>query len=71
MVEKNKPFIFEVRDLWPELPKAMGVITNPIILSLMSVLEWVSYRSANRIIALSPGIAEGIGEGEWQETIFA
>ncbi len=57
---KNKPFIFEVRDLWPELPKAMGVITNPIILSLMSVLEWMSYHSANRIIALSPGIAEGI-----------
>ena len=57
---KNKPFIFEVRDLWPELPKAMGVITNPIILGLMSVLEWVSYRSAHRVIALSPGISEGI-----------
>ena len=24
----RKPFIFEVRDLWPELPKAMGVIKN-------------------------------------------
>ena len=57
---KNKPFIFEVRDLWPELPKAMGVITNPIVLGLMSILEWVSYRSAHRVIALSPGIAKGI-----------
>ena len=35
---KNKKFVFEVRDLWPELPKAMGVITNPIILMLMSLL---------------------------------
>lgn len=55
-----KPFVFEVRDLWPELPKAMGVIRNPIILGLMSILEWTSYRSAHRCVALSPGIAEGI-----------
>ena len=57
-----KPFVFEVRDLWPELPKAMGVITNPVVLSLMSVLEWVSYRSAHRLIGLSPGIVEGIAK---------
>ena len=57
---KRKPFVFEVRDLWPELPKAMGLINNPIILSLMSMLEWVSYHSANKIIVLSPGIANGV-----------
>ncbi|WP_375175168.1 glycosyltransferase family 4 protein [Pseudooceanicola sp.] len=56
----RKPFVFEVRDLWPELPKAMGVITNPVVLWLMSVLEWVSYRSADRLVGLSPGIVEGI-----------
>ena len=28
----RKPFVFEVRDLWPELPKAMGAITNPAVL---------------------------------------
>lgn len=57
---KRKPFVFEVRDLWPELPRAMGVITNPVMLWLMSVLEWVSYRSADRLVGLSPGIVEGI-----------
>lgn len=57
---KRKPFVFEVRDLWPELPKAMGVITNPIILWAMGVLEWVSYKSADRLIGLSPGIVDGI-----------
>lgn len=57
---RGKPFVFEVRDLWPELPKAMGVITNPLVLGAMSVLEWVSYRSAHRCIGLSPGIVEGI-----------
>lgn len=57
---RGKKFVFEVRDLWPELPKQMGVIKNPFILSLMSILEWASYRSAHRCIALSPGIVEGI-----------
>jgi glycosyltransferase involved in cell wall biosynthesis len=57
---RKKPFVFEVRDLWPELPKAMGVITNPFIIFLMSFLEWVSYHSADHLVALSPGIAQGI-----------
>ena len=57
---RRKPFVFEVRDLWPELPKAMGVIKNPVVLWLMSVLEWTSYHSADRLVGLSPGIVEGI-----------
>jgi len=57
---RRKPFVFEVRDLWPELPKAMGVITNPVVLGAMSLLEWASYRSAHRCIGLSPGIVKGI-----------
>lgn len=57
---RGKVFIFEVRDLWPELPREMGVITNPMILGAMSALEWISYKSASRCIALSPGIADGI-----------
>lgn len=59
---RGRRFVFEVRDLWPELPKAMGVITNPVVLWLMGVLEWVSYRSAHACIGLSPGIVEGINK---------
>lgn len=57
---RRKPFVFEVRDLWPELPKAMGVIKNPLVLGAMGMLEWLAYRSAHRLIGLSPGIVEGI-----------
>lgn len=57
---RRKPFVFEVRDLWPELPKAMGVIKNPLVLWMMSVLEWTSYHSADRLVGLSPGIVDGI-----------
>lgn len=57
---RGKPFVFEVRDLWPELPRAMGVIKNPVVLWAMGVLEWTSYRSAHALVGLSPGIVEGI-----------
>ena len=58
--KREKPFVFEVRDLWPELPREMGVITNPFILYAMSVLEWLSYHAADHCIGLSPGIVTGI-----------
>ena len=57
---RRKPFVFEVRDLWPELPRAMGVVRNPLVLRAMDWLEWLSYHSASRCIGLSPGIVAGI-----------
>lgn len=59
-VFRRKPFVFEVRDLWPELPKAMGVVRNPLVLWGLAVLEWMAYKSANGLVGLSPGIVEGI-----------
>lgn len=56
---RRKKFVFEVRDLWPELPKALGM-KNPIFLWGMSVLEKRSYYAADACVGLSPGICEGI-----------
>ncbi|MEY4798540.1 MAG: hypothetical protein RI978_841, partial [Verrucomicrobiota bacterium] len=56
---RGKPFVFEVRDLWPELPRALGV-RNPLLLGAMSFLEWAAYRGADACIGLSPGIVAGI-----------
>ncbi|MDB2681498.1 glycosyltransferase family 4 protein [Opitutales bacterium] len=57
---RNKKFIFEVRDLWPELPKAMGVIKNPFVLWVLDWFETRCYLNADACIGLSPGIVEGI-----------
>jgi glycosyltransferase involved in cell wall biosynthesis len=59
-LRRNNPFVFEVRDLWPELPKEMGVIKNKFVLWMMDLLETISYNTADACIALSPGIAAGI-----------
>lgn len=57
---RKKVFVFEVRDLWPELPREMGVIKNPVVLAAMSLIEWLSYRQADACIGLSPGIVKGV-----------
>lgn len=59
-IVRRRRFIFEVRDLWPELPREMGVITNPMILGMMGALESLAYRSADACIGLAPGIVAGI-----------
>lgn len=56
---RRKKFVFEVRDLWPELPKALGM-KNPFLIWGMSVLEKRSYHAADACVGLSPGICEGI-----------
>jgi len=48
------PMVFEVRDLWPEKPIAIGALRNPIIKWLAQILEWVAYHSSAHIVALSP-----------------
>ena len=54
------PMVFEVRDLWPELPIAMGALKSPILRNAAKLLEKFAYKSSKEIIALSPGMADGI-----------
>lgn len=54
------PMVFEVRDLWPELPIAVGALKNPISKWAARRLERLAYRNAARVVALSPGMKEGV-----------
>jgi len=54
------PLVFEVRDLWPELPIAIGAIRSPIIKWLARKLERYSYFNSDHIVGLSPGMSEGV-----------
>lgn len=57
---KNVPMVFEVRDLWPELPIAVGALRNPLLRSAARMLERFAYAKSERIVALSPGMKEGV-----------
>jgi glycosyltransferase involved in cell wall biosynthesis len=54
------PLVFEVRDLWPEAPIQMGALTNPLLKRLARWLERYVYRYAAHVIALSPGMRDGV-----------
>jgi len=57
---KKIPYVFEVRDLWPEVPIQMGALKNLIIKNVAVFLEKTIYKNAKHIIALSPGMQDGV-----------
>jgi glycosyltransferase involved in cell wall biosynthesis len=52
---KGVPFLFEVRDLWPDFAIAVGVLRNPILIRLSKWLERFLYRRAAQVMVNSPG----------------
>ena len=57
---RQSKFIFEVRDLWPQMPIALGVIKNPFLIKFLRGFESFVYRNASSVIALSPGMKDGV-----------
>jgi glycosyltransferase involved in cell wall biosynthesis len=57
---RRAPFVFEVRDLWPEAPVALGFLKNRGAIWAAEKLEKLAYRSADHVIALSPGMEAGV-----------
>ena len=56
----NLSYYFEVGDLWPEAPIQMGFIKNSVLKYCLYALEKKIYQQADKLIALSPGIRDGI-----------
>jgi glycosyltransferase involved in cell wall biosynthesis len=56
----NVPFVFEVRDLWPEALVNVGALRNPLAIRWLRRMARKIYAEAKHIVALSPGMKEGI-----------
>lgn len=52
---KRVPFVFEVRDLWPDFAIETGVLRNPLFIWAARRLERFLYHHADRLIVNSPG----------------
>jgi glycosyltransferase involved in cell wall biosynthesis len=66
---RRKPFLLEVRDLWPEFGVSMGVLKNPVVIALARWLEMFLYARATHILVNSPAykeymIAKGVPENK-------
>ncbi len=54
------PFVFEVRDLWPEVLVNIGVLRNRFVVSYLCNMARRIYQAADHISAASPGMKDGI-----------
>ncbi len=54
------PFIFEVRDVWPEVVIAIGAVKNKILIRALYVLESLIYKNAEVIVPLSVDMKKSI-----------
>ena len=66
---RRKPFLLEVRDLWPEFAISMGVIKNPMVIALAHWLEAFLYARATHILVNSPAykkhiVSKGVPESK-------
>ncbi len=52
-VFKKKPWVFELRDLWPESIKTVGLLRNSLIFILLEKLELFLYKKSTAIIPVT------------------
>ena len=57
---KRKPFVFELRDLWPESIRAVGAMHESKLLVLLEKLELFLYRRADRIIVVTNSFRDNL-----------
>lgn len=50
---KRRPWVFELRDLWPESIKAVGAMGDSAAIRLLERIELFLYRKADRIVAVT------------------
>lgn len=51
---RRRPFLLEVRDLWPQFAVDMGLLTQPLFIALARRLESFLYEHADHILVNSP-----------------
>lgn len=57
---RRKPWIFELRDLWPESIRAVGAMDDSPALKLLERIELGLYRSCDTVVALTPAFKENL-----------
>ena len=50
---KRKPWIFELRDIWPESLRTVGAVKHEKIINLLEKIELGLYRSSTKVIAVT------------------
>jgi glycosyltransferase involved in cell wall biosynthesis len=55
---RRRPFLLEIRDLWPEFAVDMGLLRNPVLIALSRRLERFLYARSDHILVNSPAFVD-------------
>jgi glycosyltransferase involved in cell wall biosynthesis len=59
---RRRPWVFEIRDLWPEFPVRAGFLKNRLLIALSTFFEEWFYRNAGAVVAISRRMGERLVE---------
>lgn len=59
---KRSPWVFELRDIWPESIKAVGAMKESVFIQILERLELFLYQKANRIVSVTNAFKVSLGE---------
>jgi len=68
---RKRPFIMEVRDLWPALFVELGVLKNRQMIGVLEKLELSLYRHASRVVTVTESFRQDLlrrGVPDWKVT---
>jgi len=57
---KRTPWVFELRDIWPESIQSVGAIENSKIINILEKIELALYRDASRVIAVTDAFKKNL-----------
>jgi glycosyltransferase involved in cell wall biosynthesis len=60
---RRVPFVFEIRDLWPESLVAMGEVDNTAVIYLLDKISKFLYSHADRVSVVAPSMKETVVDG--------
>jgi len=66
---RRRPFIMEVRDLWPALFIELGVLKNRTMIAMLEKLELSLYRHATRVVTVTESFRQDLvrrGVPDWK-----
>ncbi|NNE22932.1 MAG: glycosyltransferase family 4 protein, partial [Rhizobiales bacterium] len=59
---KRVPFVFELRDLWPDSIKAVGAMSDGFVVSALTRLEMMLYRKAAAIVTVTHSFRQALND---------
>jgi len=57
---KRKPWIFELRDLWPETIKSVGVMNQGVMINTLEKIELFLYRDSSKVVAVTQAFKKNL-----------